>query len=43
MEQRFRLGTDGLEIELITRNESRMPMPYGFGLHPYFRALLNAG
>jgi aldose 1-epimerase len=36
MEQRFRLGTDGLEIDLITRNESSMPMPYGFGLHPYF-------
>ncbi|HEY2889019.1 MAG TPA: aldose 1-epimerase [Dongiaceae bacterium] len=36
MEQRFHLGADGLEIELITRNESNMPMPYGFGLHPYF-------
>ncbi len=36
MEQRFRLGADGLEIELETRNESGMPMPYGFGLHPYF-------
>jgi aldose 1-epimerase len=36
MEQRFRLGTEGLEIELATRNQSGMSMPYGFGLHPYF-------
>jgi aldose 1-epimerase len=36
MEQRFHLGADGLEIELMTRNESNRPMPYGFGLHPYF-------
>ena len=36
MEQRFRLGAEGLQIELVTCNESDMPMPYGFGLHPYF-------
>ena len=36
MEQRFRLGPDGLDIQLVTRNESDRPMPYGFGLHPYF-------
>jgi aldose 1-epimerase len=36
MQQRFRLGPDGLEIELVTRNTGEAAMPYGFGLHPYF-------
>lgn len=36
MRQRFRLGPDGLEIELVTRNTGDAAMPYGFGLHPYF-------
>ena len=36
MEQRFRLGTNRLEIELATHNKSNRPMPFGFGLHPYF-------
>lgn len=35
-EQRFRLRADGLEIELYARNTDRLPMPFGFGLHPYF-------
>lgn len=36
VEQRFRLGPGGLDIELMARNDSRRPMPFGFGLHPYF-------
>jgi aldose 1-epimerase len=36
MEQRFRLGPEGLDIELTARNDSDRPMPFGFGLHPYF-------
>ena len=36
MEQRFRLRAGALEIELVTHNDSNLPMPYGFGLHPYF-------
>jgi aldose 1-epimerase len=35
-EQRFRLSAGGLEVELAARNDSDRPMPYGFGLHPYF-------
>jgi len=36
MEQRFQLSDDRLMIELLTRNCGDRPMPYGFGLHPYF-------
>jgi aldose 1-epimerase len=35
-EQRFRLSAGGLEMELVVRNDDDRPMPYGFGLHPYF-------
>jgi aldose 1-epimerase len=36
MELRFQLSDAGLDIELVTRNTGDGPMPYGFGLHPYF-------
>jgi aldose 1-epimerase len=36
MEQRFRLDPQGLIVELMARNDSLRPMPFGFGLHPYF-------
>jgi aldose 1-epimerase len=36
MEQRFRLDAEGLDVEIATRNDGPTPMPYGFGLHPYF-------
>jgi aldose 1-epimerase len=36
IEQRFRLHADGIDVEIATRNDGRSPMPYGFGLHPYF-------
>jgi aldose 1-epimerase len=36
IEQRFQLGSDGLEVELTARNDSNRAMPFGFGLHPYF-------
>lgn len=36
MEQRFQLSANALSIELVARNDSSRPMPYGFGLHPYF-------
>ena len=35
IEQRFQLGTLGLEVELVARNGSDRAMPFGFGLHPY--------
>ncbi len=36
MEQRFQLSAAGLDVELVARNTGDAPMPYGFGLHPYF-------
>jgi aldose 1-epimerase len=36
IEQRFRLGAERLAVELTARNDSDRPMPFGFGLHPYF-------
>jgi len=35
-EQRFHLCAGVLEIEFVARNDGDRPMPYGFGLHPYF-------
>jgi aldose 1-epimerase len=35
-EQRFRLSAGSLEVEFLARNDCDRPMPYGFGLHPYF-------
>ncbi len=32
----YRLGTTGLEIELNLKNDSALPMPYGWGIHPFF-------
>lgn len=34
--QRFRLGPDGLRIDLSLRNLGEAVMPAGIGLHPYF-------
>lgn len=34
--QRFTLEPDGLTIDLEARNDGNEPMPFGFGLHPYF-------
>jgi aldose 1-epimerase len=36
MRQTFRLDGNALAIELRARNLGPDPMPYGFGLHPYF-------
>ena len=36
VEQRFQLLAGGLTVELVARNAGTRPMPYGFGLHPYF-------
>jgi aldose 1-epimerase len=36
MEQRFRIRADGLDVGLLAHNEGGRPMPFGFGLHPYF-------
>ena len=38
MEERFQISDAGLDVELVTRNTGDSPMPYGFGLHPYFPA-----
>ncbi|MGR4862310.1 aldose 1-epimerase [Caulobacter sp. LARHSG274] len=35
-EQRFRLGADGLRIDLSVTNTGDEPMPAGLGFHPYF-------
>ena len=35
-EQRFHLGSDGLDMEMTARNDGDRAMPFGFGLHPYF-------
>jgi aldose 1-epimerase len=35
-QQRFRLTGEALELELSATNLSSVPMPYGFGIHPYF-------
>ena len=34
--QHFWFDSNGLNIELSTTNKSAEPMPFGFGLHPYF-------
>jgi aldose 1-epimerase len=33
--QRFRLNSDGVDIELVLRNSGTVSMPGGFGWHPY--------
>jgi aldose 1-epimerase len=34
--QTFRLGSEGLEAEIVCTNRSADPMPCGLGFHPYF-------
>lgn len=34
----YRLGADGLSVELTARNEGSSPAPYGVGQHPYLAA-----
>lgn len=34
--QRFRLSAEGLSVTLSVTNRGRIPLPFGFGLHPYF-------
>ena len=36
--QRYRLDAGGLSLTLIMRNGGDTPMPFGFGIHPYFTA-----
>jgi len=36
LEQRFELAPDSLTVTVTARNLSDEPMPFGFGLHPYF-------
>jgi len=31
----YRLGTDGLAVDICARNTGEHPAPYGFGAHPY--------
>ena len=31
----YRLGTDGLAVDICARNTGAHPAPYGFGAHPY--------
>lgn len=34
--QRFRLSPEGLTVDLRLTNKGAVPMPFGFGLHPWF-------
>ena len=43
--QRYRLDARGLSLSFIIVNQGDTPMPFGFGIHPYFtaeRVTLNA-
>jgi aldose 1-epimerase len=35
LDVRYRVGTDGLAVDICARNTGVHPAPYGFGAHPY--------
>lgn len=35
--QRFELAPDGLQVTMTVTNRGPVPMPFGFGLHPWFK------
>jgi aldose 1-epimerase len=42
-EVRYQLGEAGLRCDARVVNPDRVPLPFGFGTHPYFRVPLAAG